>query len=201
MAMLVHNKLVVATFNKHKADEIQDWFRPFGLEIIALSNYTDTIPPETGITFAENASIKARYGFEVTGLPTLADDSGLEVAALQGAPGVYSARFAGEGATDIDNNHKLLEELQGSQDRTARFRCAMALVTEENTILADGACEGEILRVPRGTGGFGYDPLFWLPDQQKSMAELTQDHKNEISHRAWALKDLVRQLQSRGWLK
>jgi XTP/dITP diphosphohydrolase len=77
----------------------------------------------------------------------------------------------------------------------------MALVTEENTILADGACEGEILRVPRGTGGFGYDPLFWLPDQQKSMAELTQDHKNEISHRAWALKDLVRQLQSRGWLK
>ena len=198
---MLTEKIVMATFNKHKVDEIQNWFRPFGLEIIPLSNFTDTMPPETGITFAENANIKARFGYELTGLPTLADDSGLEVDALGGAPGVYSARFAGEGATDQDNNHKLLKEMQQFHNRGARFRCSMALVTGENAVQADGVCEGEILAAPRGAGGFGYDPLFWLPGEEKSMAQLTQHQKNEVSHRGRALKALLIQLQAKGWLK
>lgn len=199
--MLIKSKLVLATLNKHKVDEIQNWFRPFGVDIIPLANFTNSMPPETGQTFTENAVIKARYGFEVSGLPTLADDSGLEVDALGGEPGVYSARYAGEGAKDEDNNRKLLKELEGVEERVARFRCAMALVTGENTVLADGSCEGIILDTSRGTGGFGYDPLFWLPEQNLSMAELSQVEKNKISHRARALMDLLRQLQAKGWVQ
>lgn len=192
------NKLVLATGNLHKVQEVQEWFRPFQVEIVPLSEYSREMPAETGSTFAENAYIKARYGYEVSGLPTLADDSGLEVDALQGGPGVYSARYAGEGATDADNNRKLLAELKGISARTARFRCAMALVLGEVTIQGEGTCEGIILAEPKGNGGFGYDPLFWLPQQGRSMAELSQEEKNEISHRARALADVAEKLLAGG---
>jgi len=194
------DKLVIATLNKHKVDEIQDWFSSLGVEVLALSGFSSVMPPETGQTFSENAIIKARYGFEVSGLPALADDSGLEVDALGGAPGVYSARYAGEDANDFSNNHKLLKELQGIMHRNAHFRCAMALVTKDTSISVDGICSGLILETPRGTGGFGYDPLFWLPDQNLSMAELSQSQKNQISHRARALANLLLELQNRGWV-
>jgi len=158
------------------------------------------MPAETGGEFRENARIKAQYGFELTGLPTLADDSGLEVDALKGAPGVHSARYAGEGAGDAANNQKLLLALEGVQNRRARFRCSMVLVMEDMTIEADGTCEGIILDGPRGRGGFGYDPLFWLPDLGKTMAEISPREKNKISHRGRALVNLVLALKARGLL-
>lgn len=192
------NKLVLATQNPHKVKEIQGWFSPFGIEVLILSEFCSCMPPETGATFAENAYIKGRFGFEQSGLPTLADDSGLEVQALGGAPGVWSARYAGEGATDADNNRKLLTELENVTGRDARFRCAMALVMGDLTIQAEGIVEGSILLTPRGNGGFGYDPLFWLPEQQKSMAELMPQDKNCISHRALALASLLAKLRAGG---
>lgn len=191
-------KLVVASFNRHKVEEISEWFAPYGLEFHALSDFCSEMPPETGATFAENARLKAMYGLEVTGLPTLADDSGLEVDALGGRPGVYSARYAGDGATDAENNRKLLVELADTNNRTARFHCAMALATGENIFEAAGFCLGQILQSPRGSGGFGYDPLFWLTDRNLTMAELSQEEKNEISHRGSALANLVKELSKRG---
>lgn len=192
------NKLVVATFNLHKVQEISAWFRPQGVEIIALANYTREMPAETGATFAENAYIKAQNGFKVSGLPTLADDSGLEVDALSGGPGIHSARFAGEGATDAANNSKLLAALKGVTRRSARFRCAISLVREGDLIQAEGICPGIILETSRGSGGFGYDPLFWLPNLNLTMAELSQEKKNQISHRGRALANLMAELRSRG---
>lgn len=192
------NKLVLASQNQHKVDEIQDWFNPLSLKIIALSQFTREMPPETGATFAENAYIKARNGFELSGLPTLADDSGLEVDALGGAPGVRSARYAGERAGDAANNHKLLADLEGISQRSARFCCAMALVLGDVTIQAYGTLEGVILRTERGSCGFGYDPLFWLPEQNMSLAELSPEAKNKISHRARALADMARKLEAGG---
>lgn len=198
MAMKKLSRLVLATQNQHKLAEVGSWFAPWGLQVLALSDFTREMPPETGETFAENAYIKARYGYEVSGLPTLADDSGLEVDALGGAPGVRSARYAGEGAGDAANNRKLLAELEGDGRRSARFRCAMALVVGEVTIQAEGTVEGIILREPRGSGGFGYDPLFWLPEHGMSMAELSAQEKNEVSHRARALAALVEKLREGG---
>ena len=192
------NKLVVATFNLHKVQETSAWFRPQGVEIIALANYTREMPAETGATFAENAYIKAQNGFKVSGLPTLADDSGLEVDALSGGPGIHSARFAGEGATDAANNSKLLAALKGVTRRSARFRCAISLVREGDLIQAEGICPGIILETSRGSGGFGYDPLFWLPNLNLTMAELSQEKKNQISHRGRALANLMAELRSRG---
>ena len=192
------NKLVVATFNLHKVQEISAWFRPQGVEIIALANYTREMPAETGATFAENAYIKAQNGFKVSGLPTLADDSGLEVDALSGGPGIHSARFAGEGATDAANNSKLVAALKGVTRRSARFRCAISLVREGDLIQAEGICPGIILETSRGSGGFGYDPLFWLPNLNLTMAELSQEKKNQISHRGRALANLMAELRSRG---
>lgn len=200
MVMTKLNKLVVATQNLHKVEEIQAWFSSFGQPVLALSEFGPGMPPETGTTFAENAYIKARFGFDMSGLPTLADDSGLEVEALGGAPGVWSARYAGEGATDDENNRKLLAQLEDVTERGARFRCAMALVFGDLTIQAEGMVEGNILRAPTGSGGFGYDPLFWLPEQQKSMAQLSSGDKNIISHRARALADLLAKLQAGGMI-
>lgn len=199
-AMKRLNKLVLATQNRHKLAEVANWFAPWGVEVLALSEFTREMPPETGATFAENACAKARYGFEVSGLPTLADDSGLEVDALQGAPGVRSARYAGEDAGDAANNRKLLAELEGVAHRTARFHCAMALAVGDVTFQAEGKVEGVILREPRGSGGFGYDPLFWLPERGMSMAELSAEAKNQVSHRARALAALVEILQEGGLL-
>lgn len=193
------NKIAVATGNEHKIAEIRSLLSPFGLTVTGLPSGVE-MPAETGSEFRENAKIKALYGFELTGLPTLADDSGLEVETLQGAPGVRSARYAGEGAGDAANNKKLLQALEGSGNRRARFRCSIVLVMEDMILEADGTCEGQILDAPRGKGGFGYDPLFWLPELGKSMAEISPQEKNQISHRGRAMANLVTVLKARGLL-
>lgn len=190
--------LVVATHNVHKLEEIAAWFGPYGVEIVPLSLFSQEMPAETGTTFAENALIKARHGYLASGLPTLADDSGLEVDFLGGAPGVFSSRFAGEGANDEENNCKLLAAMGDTPLRTARFRCVMVLVWGAAAVQAEGVCPGVILHRPRGEGGFGYDPLFWLPGKNCSMAELSREEKNKISHRARALANLVTKLEAEG---
>lgn len=192
--------LVIATRNKGKTEEFRQAFRRIGIQVKDLHEM-DGIPDieETGTTFADNALLKAKAVADITGLPALADDSGLCVDALGGAPGVYSARYAGEEATDGDNIVKLLRELEaaaGSGDdmlSPARFVCALALYdpAEGSHLQAEGAVEGFILRERRGTGGFGYDPVFWLPAFGRSMAQLTLEEKNGISHRAEALKKLL----------
>lgn len=192
------NSLCVATGNQNKVKEIRSLLSKYGVEVSGLPPGTE-MPAETGNDFRENARIKAHFGFQLTGLPTLADDSGLEVEALNGGPGVHSARYAGEGG-DEANNAKLLMALKGVENRRARFRCSMVLLTKATSIEVDGSCAGEILDSPRGGGGFGYDPLFWIPELGKTTAELTAEEKNRISHRGRALANLVAQLRSRGLL-
>jgi XTP/dITP diphosphohydrolase len=159
-------------------------------------------PPETGTTFAENALLKARHASAVANLPALADDSGIEVDALNGRPGVYSARYAGEGASDEANLSKILVELRDvpAPRRTARYRCVIAFVTvpaDPNPIMATGTWEGILLATPRGLGGFGYDPIFVPAGFNRTAAELPPEEKNSLSHRGQALRALVAQLQQR----
>jgi XTP/dITP diphosphohydrolase len=195
--------VLVATRNKGKTKEFREAFRKIGIEIKDLSD-TEGIPAieETGTTFAENAYIKAKTVADIVGMPVLADDSGLCVDALDGAPGVYSARYAGEEATDRDNNVKLLRELEaillpGAANQeflsAARFVCSLVLFDPQDgsRLEVEGSVEGLILRNPRGTDGFGYDPLFWLPSHGRSMAELSIEEKNAISHRGQALRKLL----------
>ena len=191
------NKIVVGTRNAGKIREIQRALADCPFEIVGLPD--DGIPDveETGVTFQENAILKARQYCQSTGEYCLADDSGLEVDALGGEPGVYSARYAGEGASDTDNNQKLLKALQQvpPAKRTARFRSVLALAGPDGSLLlTEGACEGIILADARGTGGFGYDPLFFMPDHEKTLAEMTVEEKNRISHRGNALKAFKRRL-------
>lgn len=207
--------LVVATRNRGKTGEFRQAFSKLGIEVRDL-NETAGIPEieETGTTFFENAMIKARTAAEILGLPVLADDSGLCVDALGGEPGVYSARYAGEHATDADNNAKLMRALSdrlrenesgdGGEQPTdygpARFVSSLVLYSPGNGsyLEAEGTVEGFILKDPRGTGGFGYDPYFWLPEYGKSMAELTVDEKNAVSHRGRALRKLLDQIETNG---
>lgn len=194
-------KLLLATRNKGKVREIQALLADSGVKVLSLSDYPD-IPdiPEDGATFEENAVFKAQEVARLTGEITLADDSGLEVDALNGEPGVHSARFAGETKNDEANNTKLIALLEDvpPAHRTARFRCVIALVTPDGYVhTADDACEGLIILKPRGDNGFGYDPLFYVPEYDQTFAELPLDIKNRISHRGRALaqvKDLVRQV-------
>lgn len=192
-------RIVVATNNAHKVDEIRAALAVQGWEFVTLRDIdVQSDPEEDGATFLDNARIKAHAAHEATGLASLADDSGLEVDALGGRPGVYSSRYAGEDATDADNNAKLLAELGEVHEpaRTARFRSVLVLVGEDGSeIVADGACEGRIAFAASGEGGFGYDPLF-LPDATpgRSMAELTMAEKNAISHRGAALHALKEKL-------
>lgn len=187
-------KIVVATGNQGKLKEIRRLLEGRSIEVLGLADFAD-LPEviEDGATFAENAEKKARTIAAATGLTTLADDSGLTVAALDGAPGVYSARYAGEGATDADNNQKLLTDLQGVPvgQRQAAFVCAMVLCTAAGVQHFSGRLEGEILESARGTGGFGYDPLFWIEEKSRTLAELSVDVKNVISHRGQALRALL----------
>ncbi len=185
-------EVVVATTNKGKVVEIALALADLPVKVLDLSEFGD-IPEavEDGDSFMENARLKARHYARYTGKACLADDSGLEVDALGGMPGIYSARFAGENADDAANNQKLLAELTGicPEQRTARFRCVLALVDIDGTIMtADGVREGMIGQELRGLGGFGYDPLFYMPDMEKTMAECSKSEKNEISHRGQALK-------------
>lgn len=201
--------LVIATRNAGKTKEFREAFAALGIEVRDLHDVTG-VPDieETGATFADNALIKARTVADIALLPVLADDSGLCVDALGGAPGVYSARYSGEGATDALNNAKLLRELESVDARaeaagggpdvlsTARFVCSLALYdpADGGIVRAEGAVEGLILREARGEGGFGYDPLFWVPSHGKSMAQLTVAEKNAISHRGAALRKLIEAL-------
>ena len=189
-------KVVVATRNKGKLRELLPLLAHLELELRTI----DELAPEAelredGVTFVENALAKARQAARATGLPAIADDSGLEVDALDGAPGVYSARYAGPGADDDQNNAKLLEALRGvpAARRRARFRCVAVFVDPARglEIVRDGACEGEVLEAPRGTDGFGYDPLFFVPTVGHTMAELPLEQKNRLSHRAAAFHALA----------
>ena len=191
-------RLAFASGNQHKVAEIAAMLAPHGWEVVPLSLTVEEDAP----TFAGNAEKKARAALAASGLPSLADDSGLEVDALDGAPGVLSARYAGEPCDDGANNRKLLGALAGVPDarRTARFRCALVFVDADGTRLAtDGTCEGRIGHAPRGSGGFGYDPLFLVDGDARgrTMAELAPDEKNRISHRARALEKMARALDGR----
>jgi len=196
------SKLVLATRNQGKVNEITALLNISNLEILNLNNFPN-IPPiiENGVSFTENALIKANTVFTAIGLPVLADDSGLEVDYLNGAPGIYSSRFAGENASDEENNQKLLRLLKAVPDeqRGARFRCVMVLKTVEQTQITEGVCEGIILKAPRGDQGFGYDPLFYVPGLKKSFAEIEVELKNKISHRGIAVSRVRELLQK--WQK
>ena len=184
-------KLLLASTNAHKAEEVRAILAGSGIELTTLADHPDLPePPETGNTFVANALQKAHFVYERTGLLCVADDSGLAVDALDGAPGVYSKRFSPE-ATHEANNRLLLERLDGRTDRSARFVCVIALVGEGFEATAEGRCEGHILDAKRGDAGFGYDPLF-APDDYpgRSMAEVTMDEKNAISHRGRAFGQL-----------
>ncbi len=184
--------LVIATRNKGKSDEIKALLKGFPVEIRDLNDF-GPIPEveEDGNSFEENAYKKAAFTAKVLGLPVLADDSGLEVEALEGRPGVHSARFAGSDASDEENNAKLLEEMKGIKNRKARFCCVISIAVPTGFALTyEGTCEGEILEEPRGSNGFGYDPLFYYPPAGKTFAEMTMEEKSRVSHRGRALEEL-----------
>ncbi|GLQ30553.1 RdgB/HAM1 family non-canonical purine NTP pyrophosphatase [Litoribrevibacter albus] len=186
-------KIVLASNNQRKIKELSRILAELDIEVLPMSHFDIESPEETGTTFVENAILKARYVAEKTGLPALADDSGLSVDALNGAPGVYSARYAGENATDEDNNQKLLDAMvQHPEERAAHFHCVLAFfrhAEDPTPIICDGVWHGEILQEPLGDNGFGYDPLFWAPETQTSSAQLTPEQKNTLSHRAKALAE------------
>ena len=187
-------ELVIATRNLGKLEEFKVLMKDLPIEIKCLADF-DVIeePAETGRTFTANARMKAQYYAKKTGVPCIADDSGLEVQALDGAPGVRSARYAGEKATDAENNEKLLHIMKFQVKRTCRFRCALAVALPNGKVLheVDGICEGMLLHAPLGEGGFGYDPLFWSTELHKGMAEASMQEKNKISHRGKAIRKLV----------
>ena len=185
-------KVVMATGNPGKIREIARLLDGLGIDIVAQSEFGVADAEETGTTFAENSLIKARHAAAATGLPAIADDSGLVVDALGGAPGVYSARYAGPECDDEANNFRLLAALEGVEDRTAAFHCIASYVEPAGeTLVAEGIWRGSILHAGQGDGGFGYDPLFFVPDCGCSSAELSSEQKNRRSHRGQALRKLV----------
>lgn len=196
-------KVVLASGNAGKLREFFDMFSDVGFELVAQSNYHVTDVPETGLSFVENAIIKARNAAKQTGLPALADDSGIEVDALLGRPGIYSARYAnmnnaGEGSQA--NNVQLLKELQDTpiEQRTARFRCCIVYMRhaeDPSPLIADGSWEGHIMTEPSGAGGFAYDPVFFVPTHGVSAAELDVHEKNKLSHRGQALRKILNLLK------
>ncbi|MDF7666338.1 RdgB/HAM1 family non-canonical purine NTP pyrophosphatase [Orbaceae bacterium ESL0727] len=192
-------KIVLATNNQGKVRELQNLLADAGFNIVAQSEFNVPDADETGLTFVENALLKARHTAKLTGLPSIADDSGLVVEALAGAPGIYSARYAGEHGDDKRNNQKLLQALADVPDhaRQAYFYCALVFLRHENDptpIICLGKWNGVILRAEQGVGGFGYDPLFYIPELGCTAAELSREAKSQISHRGQALKQLMAQL-------
>jgi XTP/dITP diphosphohydrolase len=191
-------QIVVATRNRGKVAEMAAILAVLPVEVLALDQFANTTEAEeTADTFAANAILKATHYALETGKACLADDSGLEVDALGGAPGVYSARYAGEGSTDAACNAKLLAALENVPDaeRTARFRSVLAYVDPDGSLITvDGTCEGVILREARGDGGFGYDPLFYMPALGKTLAELSVAEKNAVSHRGQAMRNMAGRL-------
>ncbi len=195
---------VLATGNAHKLFEVRGILAELIGENVEvkmpseLGFFEDV--EETGVTFSENALIKADAIYRALKMPVIADDSGLCVTALGGAPGIYSARYGGEHGNDAKNNARLLKELEEKTDRSARFVSAIAFVSDTHRFTVEGAVEGEILKSPRGEGGFGYDPLFYYPPKKKTMAELSAEEKNEVSHRRRGLTRLVERLKTEGLL-
>ncbi|GAB7388704.1 XTP/dITP diphosphatase [Bacillaceae bacterium] len=192
--------VVLATRNEHKIREFREMLVPLGWQPLSVKDFSAAPEvEEDGRTFVENARKKAETIANVLGLPAIADDSGLCVDALGGRPGVYSARYAGPGATDEENNRKLLAELKGIPfaERTARYRCALAFAGPGmETLIAEGTCEGLVAAEPKGGHGFGYDPLFYVPEYGLTMAQLDPAVKNRISHRAQALRKLQELLRT-----
>lgn len=187
-------KVVLASNNAHKVEELLQNL-PSNFSIVTMGQLGIESPEETGTTFVENAIIKARFAAEKSSLPAIADDSGLEVDYLRGAPGIYSSRFAGADASDQQNNTKLLKELEGvpPELRTARFRSIIVMMkhkTDPTPIIVMGTWEGQILKSPRGGQGFGYDPIFFIPALNCAAAELSRDEKTQYSHRGLALAEL-----------
>ena len=192
-------KLVLATHNSHKKTEMNTLLAPLGISIVGLDDFPQIGDiEETGTTLLENSLIKARSVHQITGLPSLADDTGLEVDALDGAPGVYSARFAGKNPTYEDNINKLLSKLDGvsPEKRTARFRTIIAFVDGRRELFSEGIIEGLITVEPRGHEGFGYDPIFLPETESKTFAEMSQERKNQISHRGRALAKMQKKLNN-----
>ena len=192
-------KIVIASGNPGKLREIGHILEPLDFQVVPQSDFGVPECPEPHVTFIENCLAKARHAALHTGLPALADDSGICVDALNGAPGVYSARYAGEPKSDQRNNEKLIEALKGEPNRKAHYYCVIVLVRhpdDPQPLIAEGSWHGEIIDTPRGENGFGYDPYFYLPEFGKTGAELEPDHKNAISHRGMALDLLVTKLRT-----
>lgn len=190
------SKVVLATGNPGKVAEMQNELQGFGFEVIPQSDFELPEAIEDGLSFVENAIIKARHACQLTKLPAIADDSGLEVDALNGAPGIHSSRYA-DGQGDAANNEKLLRELEGATNRSARFQCVIVYMQhalDPTPIICQGTWEGEIALVPAGDNGFGYDPLFYLYEQGCHSAELSPNIKKQLSHRAQALAKLKQSL-------
>jgi|SRR5690554_1322195 XTP/dITP diphosphohydrolase len=198
------NKIVLASGNRGKLKEFSEIFAPLQIDVMPQSDFAVQDADETGLSFVENAIIKARHAARVTGLPALSDDSGLEVDALNGAPGIYSARYAGAGCGDDENNRKLLQALEQvpEEQRSARFQCVLVFMrhAEDPTpLICQGSWEGMILDAPRGHNGFGYDPLFFVPELNCASAELSSEQKQKYSHRGKAVRQFIEQIGP--WLK
>jgi XTP/dITP diphosphohydrolase len=188
--------IVLASSNPGKVREINQVLAGLNVIVRPQADFNVIDAEETGLTFVENAILKARNAAQHTGLPAIADDSGLEVGALAGAPGIYSARYAGEGATDLENLEKLLDALADvpEENRSARFQCLMVYMRhadDPTPLICQGSWEGRILSAARGSNGFGYDPVFYVPTHNCASAELAADIKNSLSHRGQALRQLV----------
>ncbi len=197
--MTPNHIVVLASGNRGKLQELNDLLGGLGIELRSQADYQVVEADETGLSFIENAILKARNAARQSGCAALADDSGLCVDALGGAPGIYSARYAGAHANDASNNAKLLAELSGNTNRSAHFHCALAFVRHADDpapIVCEGLWQGAILAQARGENGFGYDPLFYIAEHAKSSAELSKSEKNKISHRALALQQLLPRLQA-----
>ena len=193
-------KIVLATGNQGKVREMADLLADFGFDVVAQSEFNVSEVAETGTTFIENAIIKARHAAKETGLPAIADDSGLEVDYLGGAPGVYSARYAGEDASDQQNLEKLLDAMKDVPEaqRSARFHCVLVLMRHENDptpLVCHGKWEGRILTQAHGSNGFGYDPIFFVPEDNCASAQLEPMRKKQLSHRGHALKKLFQAIE------
>ncbi|GAB7126335.1 RdgB/HAM1 family non-canonical purine NTP pyrophosphatase [Silvimonas sp. JCM 19000] len=195
-------RIVLASNNAGKVREFQRLFAPLELEIVPQGELGVPEAEEPYFTFIENALTKARHAARITGLPALADDSGICVAALGGAPGVLSARYAGEPKSDAANNKKVLADMAGQSDRRAWYYAALVLVRhadDPQPVIADGSLHGVLLNAPRGEGGFGYDPLFYIPELDRTVAQLSVDEKGPISHRGRALAVLIEKLRQEGF--
>jgi len=192
-------QIILASSNRSKQDEFQHLLFSLNIKMLPQKQFNVLPVEETGLTFIENAIIKARHASKISNYPVIADDSGLEVDVLDGAPGIWSSRYAGENATDADNIEKLLSVLENTpmSERTARFHCLLVYLKhpkDPTPIICHGIWEGYILKEPRGEKGFGYDPVFFVQEMHRTVAELTKEEKNKLSHRAIAMKQLAKKM-------